>query len=117
MRCHAKRREDAAAKHELFCIFHPVTIFPTILLAGCALAVFTRAASADLPSTQPSDLRITQLTFPDGLTWLLDDHGLGRPFLVRVTLSNPSDHPVKLWPSTSTEGSQCCQIILTASDG
>lgn len=62
-------------------------------------------------------LAILKPRLPDGRTWTLGPKGLGRPFMVRMVLSNISEAPISLWALGNSEGSGCPAVEIVDADG
>ncbi|MGE3818398.1 MAG: hypothetical protein AB7I30_03110, partial [Isosphaeraceae bacterium] len=79
-------------------------------LGGLGLAVLVllgvHAERGGAPLNRSGGLEILKPGLPDGSQWILGPKGIGRPFRVRLTLSNVSDGPIALWDLADSEGSE-----------
>jgi hypothetical protein len=84
------------------------------LLVTCGVLQRCAAASDEQPKDeQKRGLKLLRVDFPDGTRWTLGEGGLGRPFMVRLVLTNDGPEPVRIWDPHNSEGASCPRVALT----
>jgi hypothetical protein len=81
------------------------------LCAPVLLSAQGAGAPKSLPRTEKG-LELLRVELPDGRNWILGTGGIGRPFMVRLLLTNRGTTTLKIWDPRNSEGSQCPGVIL-----
>ncbi len=87
---------------------------PLLALLAFPLDRAQLVANADAQPAEPLSLH---LALPDGNTWVLGEHGVGKPFMARLLLDNRGKTPVTIWDYRNTEGSSAPGVTLTDAQG
>lgn len=80
-------------------------LITSLLMLGCVPVTMGAPASGE-------SLVIAGIATPDGKTWTLGNHGVGKPFAVRLILGNRSKNDLRIWRPESPDGAHLAWVTL-----